>query len=108
MAVAVADLNSSVSDHVIIAGEADKIVRIHRVMITAANVGEIRLVSAPGTLEAADLTPRLFINTARSLDVNLGDAQALSSIRGAAIGVTSAFSGSEQRHSVLIWYELVD
>lgn len=90
----------------LVAGVANKIIRVTRIWLMGSLPMKFRMVSDPTGTPAA-LTPDTPANTGVT-ELRLGRTYALNGGRGKGIGVTTTAILSEGEHGIVIWYEVVD
>lgn len=108
MAFAGMGFASSQSATVLVPAEPDQRIRITRLVITTGGEGNFSLLSDPGGPDVRTVVPSLYLAAGGALDLPLGREFALSTDRGKALGLSSQITGTNTKHSVLVWYELVD
>lgn len=108
MAILTAGYTANQTNTELVAAMAGKLIRVLRVLVTFESAGTIKLISAPGLAEAADVTPLLYLGAAGLLHLDLPREQALTATRGKALGFTSSIAAAGKGQGIMIWYELVD
>ena len=95
------------SNYELVAAATGKIIRVLRLVVTGWSDTKITLISDPGGVNPADITPALHFGSYHELDLRLGRGLALTAERSKALGMTTAFRVSGTEYSVALWYELV-
>jgi hypothetical protein len=91
----------------LVAPRENRIIRVTRVLLVAFGAVNYTLLSDPSGV-STDLTPPLYISNGNPLDMQLGRSFALTTARGAGLGLTTRFPLNEIEHSIVVWYEMVD
>ena len=95
------------TNYELVAAVTGKIIRILRLVVTGWSDTKITLISDPGGMNPANITPALHFCINHELDLRLGRGLAITAERGRSLGMTTAFRVSGAEYSVALWYELV-
>lgn len=106
MKIVAASFGTAQTNTALVAGVANKIIRVTRLWLMGAVPMKFRLVSDPTGTPTA-LVPDTPANTGVT-DLRLGRTYALNALRGKGLGVTTTAILSEGEHGIIIWYEVVD
>ncbi len=94
--------------HILVPGAEGRLIRVLRVCISTSRAGTFELWSDPGGATAVELMPPVHVAANATLDLRLGARYGLTVGRGRALGFSSVLEDAAARHSVLLWYELVN
>jgi hypothetical protein len=108
MAVFKGEYSDSQTKQVLVPAVSGKIIRVRRIVFSAAGAGSCTLLSDPNGAEEQALNAALRVSTQFTVDLLLGRPYGLACQRDKALGWTSVVTGPSTNHSLMVWYDLVD
>jgi hypothetical protein len=106
MAIANGSWISAQGGAVLVPAQAGKIIRVVRIVVTTWATVKVQLQSDPGP-DPLNLTAPLHVGAGHPLVLRLGRGGALTTERGKAFGMASAFQSGSAEYSVVVWYDVV-
>lgn len=106
MTLAYASYSTAQNNVEIVAGQAGRIIRVVKLVLTSWVGVKLTLINDPG-VDPQAITPPLHIGAGQPLVLRLGRSLPITVERGKGLGVSTIFEGAIGEHSILVWYELV-